>query len=163
MPHCPQCKKEFLDLPRKCPTCMADLDLLVDYVKQLHVGLDQAERLTRAGELGQAVWAYLAVLEVDPDNPTARQQVGQVATAVRQFDRTSPGRRWLFQLRGERPSEGGAQPWLRWLSTALLGIMLLFVGFSVGYLIGNPATNADDKPEQKSHPRPLPNPAPRLK
>src|SRR6516165_9620805 len=98
MPQCPQCSKSFREMPRKCPSCMADLDLLVDYVDQLKVGLEQADRLTRDGELARAVWAYLAVLEVDPDNPVARRQVGQVVTAVRQFDRTAPGRRWLFQL-----------------------------------------------------------------
>ena len=72
-----------------------DLSLLVDYVTNLQDGLSRAEALTRAGELGEAVWAYLEVLEVDPDNATARRQVGKVATAVRQFDQTAPGRRWL--------------------------------------------------------------------
>ena len=33
----------------------------------------QAENLTRAGELGEAVWAYLEVLETEPDNAAARQ------------------------------------------------------------------------------------------
>ena len=72
---------------RGCRHCRAYLDLLVEYVSQLQTGLERAESLTRAGELDQAVWAYLAVLEVDPDNATARRQVGRVVTAVRQFDR----------------------------------------------------------------------------
>jgi hypothetical protein len=113
---------------------MADLDLLVDYVNHLQKGLDQAEQLTRAGELGQAVWAYLAVLEVDPDNLTARRQVGQVATAVRQFDRAAPGRRWLSQLRaGMRPEgeEGVAAAWLRVGLVVLLMLAAFALGFSL--------------------------------
>src|SRR5438128_759978 len=86
MPQCPQCKKQLRELVRRCPTCQADLDLLVDYVSHLNGGLERAENLTRAGELGQAFWAYLEVLEVDPDNTPAKKQVGQVVTAVRQFD-----------------------------------------------------------------------------
>jgi hypothetical protein len=145
MPQCPQCKKEFVDLPRKCTSCMAELDLLVDYVNHLHIGLDQAERLTRAGELGQAVWAYLAVLEVDPDNATARRQVGQVATAVRQFDRTVPGRRWLSRMRGEPFHEEGRPAWLRWLSVVLLGLILFVVGFSAGYITANWNPGGDEE------------------
>src|SRR2546425_10143605 len=94
MLQCPQCTKPLRELVRRCPTCQADLDLLVDYVSHMQGGLERAENLTRAGELGQAVWAYLEVLEVDPGNPAARRQVGQVATAVRTFDMTAPGRRW---------------------------------------------------------------------
>src|SRR6516165_7093535 len=96
---CPMCKKTLRQLARQCPTCRSDLSLLVDYVEHLDGGLRQAEALTRAGELGEAVWAYLQVLEVDPDNPEARRQVGEVAAAVRQFDRAAPGRRWLKRLR----------------------------------------------------------------
>src|SRR5262245_62163333 len=103
MPQCPQCSKPLVELTRQCPSCRADLDLLVDYVHGLQGHLYRAEQLTRAGALGQAVWAYLAVLEVDPDNAAARRQVGQIATAVRQFDRTAPGRRWAQGL----PAEGG--------------------------------------------------------
>src|SRR5437016_3993447 len=98
MPQCPQCQKPLRELVRRCPSCQADLDLLVDYVSHLQGGLERAEHLTRAGELGQAVWAYLEVLEVDPDNATARRQVTQVATAVRQFDYAVPGRRWANNL-----------------------------------------------------------------
>src|SRR5882724_6912741 len=95
MPTCPQCNKPLRELVRRCPTCQADLDLLVDYVSHLQGGLQRAENLVKAGELGQALWAYLEVLEADPDNPAARRQIGQVVTAVRQFDRVAPGRRWL--------------------------------------------------------------------
>ena len=67
MPQCPQCKKPLRELVRRCPSCQADLDLLVDYVSHLNGGLERAENLTRAGELGQAFWAYMEILEVDPD------------------------------------------------------------------------------------------------
>jgi hypothetical protein len=128
MPRCPQCNKSLPDLARRCPSCMADLDLLVDYVSHLQGGLDRAENLTRAGELGQAVWAYLEVLEVDPDNAAARRQVGQVATAVRQFDRAAPGRRWLGSMRGgildNKVVLAGAVVFL---------VALLFLSFTLGY------------------------------
>ena len=89
MLQCPQCTKPLRELVRRCPTCQADLDLLVDYVSHLQGGLDRAENLVRAGELGQAVWAYLEVLEVDPDNATARRQVSQVVTAVRRAEQVA--------------------------------------------------------------------------
>lgn len=135
MPQCPQCNKSFPQLPRKCPTCMAELDLLVDYVSQLQTGLEQAERLTRTGELGKAVWAYLSVLEIDPDNPIARRQVGQVVTAVRQFDRTAPGRRWLMQMRGEKLPEEREKSFLHWLWAGVFSILVILL-FAVGYMIG---------------------------
>src|SRR5438445_5926440 len=95
----PTCGKKLPALERECPRCRTDLSLLCDYVDHLGDGLARAEALTRAGELGEAVWAYLSVLEVDPDNATARRQVGQVVTAVRQFDEMTPGRRWLRKVR----------------------------------------------------------------
>src|SRR5215472_6513374 len=98
---CPMCKKKLRGLEKECLNCRTDVSLLVHYVEDLRDGLARAEELTRAGELGEAVWAYLAVLEVDPDNATARRQVGKVATAVRQFDQTQPGRRWLRALHKE--------------------------------------------------------------
>ena len=95
MLKCPMCRDMLPDDMRKCRKCQTDLSLLSDYVTHLRAGLSQADALTKSGELGEAVWAYLAVLEVDPDNTTARRQVGKVVTAVRQFDQTAPGRRWL--------------------------------------------------------------------
>src|SRR5262245_34787058 len=90
MPACPMCNKPLRELVRKCPSCQSDLDLLVDYASFLSGGLQRAENLARAGDLGQAVWAYLEVLDVDPDNPAARRQIGQIVRAVRQFDERSP-------------------------------------------------------------------------
>src|SRR5262249_41920797 len=79
---CPMCKKKLRGLEKECVNCKTDVSLLVDYVENLQEGLVRAEALTKAGELGEAVWAYLEVLEVDPDNTTAKRQVGQVVTAV---------------------------------------------------------------------------------
>ena len=45
MPSCPQCTKPLAELTRHCPSCKADLDLLVDYVRQLGGGLKRAELL----------------------------------------------------------------------------------------------------------------------
>jgi hypothetical protein len=148
MPQCPQCGKRLAELARKCPSCMADLDLLVEYVSQLQTGLERAETLTRAGDLDAAVWAYLAVLEVDPDNPSARRQVGRVATAVRQFDRTVPGRRWLAGVRGERVEEDSR---LSWLGRVAVGLLLLGLAFGAGFVVGN-------RPGGESPPGDLPPP-----
>lgn len=130
MLQCPQCTKPLRELVRRCPTCQADLDLLVDYVSHLQGGLERAENLVRAGELGQAVWAYLEVLEVDPDNVSARRQVTQVATAVRQFDHTVPGRRWANNLPPLPPTRPGIPAWLRWV---LLGTAVV-LAFTAGML-----------------------------
>jgi hypothetical protein len=145
MPHCPQCNKKLVELARRCPSCMADLDLLVDYVDHLQGGLQRAENLTRAGELGQAVWAYLEVLEVDPDNVPARRQVGQVATAVRQFDRTAPGRRWLNGMRGWLPFDPAEHKLLLGMHILLVAV-LMFLAFSIGYSLsgGFISENPDD-------------------
>ena len=43
MPKCPQCTKPLRDISRRCPSCQADLDLLVDYVSHLQGGLQRAE------------------------------------------------------------------------------------------------------------------------
>jgi hypothetical protein len=132
MLKCPQCTKPLRELSRRCPTCQADLDLLVDYVSTLQGGLERAESLIRMGELGQAMWAYLEVLDVDPDNATARKQVSQVVTAVRQFDHLTPGRRWTNNL-PPLPSAKAAWPgWLRW---ALVGTVVV-LAFSAGFLVG---------------------------
>jgi hypothetical protein len=151
MPVCPQCTKPLAELTKRCPSCMADLDLLVEYVNQLDEGLKRAEVLTRAGELDAAVWAYLAVLEVDPDNATARRQVGRVATAVRQFDRTAPGRRWLSRLRGE--DDDTAARLARWLRAALI-VLAILLAFALGYGLGS--GSGDTTPSR-------PAPAPKIK
>jgi hypothetical protein len=114
---------------------------LVNYVEDLRDGVAQAEALTRAGELGEAVWAYLAVLEVDPDNATARRQVGKVATAVRQFDQSAPGRRWrkklLKQTRIRRWMAGWNQEGdSTSLLSGLLWFLLIFGALMIGYFIG---------------------------
>src|SRR5438132_4137483 len=96
---CPMCKKSLSEWTRVCPRCRADLSILVDYVDHLRAGLSRAQEQTRKGELGEAVWAYLEVLEVDPDNADARRQVSRVTAAVRQFDRAATGRKWIDRLR----------------------------------------------------------------
>jgi hypothetical protein len=142
---CPMCKKSLEGLVRECPRCRSDLSLLVDYSSHLQDGLVQAQALTRQGELGEAVWAYLTVLEVDPDNPEARRQVGRVVTAVRQFDRADPGRRWVKRLRRRarfrqwlhgRLGDGSPIDWMRLLFLLLLAAAALFLAFELGYRTG---------------------------
>jgi hypothetical protein len=143
---CPMCKKPVRGLLKECPSCRADLGLLVDYVENLDHGLERAAALVRECQLGPAVWAYLEVLEVDPDNPEARRQVGQVVTAVRQFDRAAPQRRWLERLRrqerlrrwlttvgGDLPEEAPGQAW-QTLRSIIGAALLLALGFVGGYL-----------------------------
>lgn len=141
---CPMCKKTVPGLDRQCPTCRTDLSLLVDYVGHLQDGLAQAEAVTRAGELGDAVWAYLQVLEVDPDNATARHKVGQVVAAVRHFDRAVPGRRWLRGLQRQAHQRHTTGSWVGprgrfgWLG--VLFVLLLVLGaFVIGYAFGRQA------------------------
>jgi hypothetical protein len=134
------CKKSVVPVAAKCPRCQADLSLLCDFRDEVSSGLTLAEQHTRAGDLSAAVWAYLRVLEVDPENPTAQDQVGTVAAAVRQFDRVSPSRRWLRQLK--------RQEWVRrWLTvgrgagwkiilTAALLAALSALAYHVGYRSG---------------------------
>ena len=143
MAQCPQCSKKLVDLTPRCPTCQADLGLLLDYVSHLNGGLERAENLTRAGELGQAVWADLEVLEVDPDNAAARRQVAQVATAVRQFDFTAPGRRWAQGL-DPYPKRSRIDGLLR----IVLCSAALLVIFGLGFMVGswNTAGSSDDVP-----------------
>lgn len=147
---CPMCKKKLRGMEKECLNCRADVSLLIHYVEDLREGLARAEALTRAGELGEAVWAYLSVLEVDPDNAQARRQVGKVATAVRQFDQTSPGRRWRKKLQkktrfrrwmAEWNAEGEA---VNGLLNGLLWFMLIFGALMIGYLIGAKSISPPD-------------------
>lgn len=138
---CPMCKKTVPAQSRSCPRCTTDLALLTDFVGNLQDGLAKADALTRQGRLGPAVWAYLEVLEVDPENPTARGQVGQVVTAVRQFDTAAPGRRWLERLRRNARFRQWLDTWnqqaqIRAAVTAIVGLIVLAGTFVVGYLFG---------------------------
>src|SRR5262245_813060 len=149
---CPWCKKKTPGLDRECPSCHADLTLLVEYVQNLAAGLVRAAQLTRSGQLGEAVWAYLEVLEVDPENPIARKQVGQVATAVRQFDESPPNARWLI---GARKGSG----FRSWFSGEegqgwgnLVWIVLVLVALFVGYFLGQKA--AENEKEKADTGRP---------
>jgi hypothetical protein len=136
------CKKKLRGLEKECLNCRTDVSLLVNYVEDLRDGVAQAEALTRAGELDQAVWAYLAVLEVDPDNATARRQVGKVATAVRQFDQTAPGRRWRKKLQKRNRIRRFLANWdpegeaSSGLLSGLLWFLLIFGALMIGYFIG---------------------------
>ncbi|MBY0523644.1 MAG: hypothetical protein K2R98_09595 [Gemmataceae bacterium] len=135
------CKKTLPKLERQCPGCRTDLGLLVEYTDHLHTGLERADERTRAGALGEAVWEYLQVLEVDPDHPVARRQVSQVVTAVRQFDQAAPGRRWLSKMRRREKyqrwvdSTVGETPSGRWLTFGVL-LLLLLVAAAAGFLGG---------------------------
>jgi hypothetical protein len=156
---CPMCKKKLRGMEKECLSCKADVSLLVDYVGNLRDGLAQAERLTREGKLGEAVWAYLEVLEIDPDNATARRQVGKVTTAVRQFDETAPGRRWLTKLHKRKRfqrwmatfnenGEGGS-----WLGAALWFLVVL-AALLVGFMVGVQHTPAPAPAEQPGQTQP---------
>lgn len=138
---CPVCKKRLNGLERECTKCRADVSLLVDYVENLQEGLVRADALTKQGELGEAVWAYLEVLEVDPDNATARRQVGQVVTAVRQFDKAAPGRRWLAQLQRKArlkrwvtnlKNDGDASGWISGIVWFVIVLGALILGYFLG-------------------------------
>src|SRR5262245_33620296 len=114
---CPACKKKLPELARECPFCRADLALLYDYVAGLSLGLVRAEQMTREGRLAEAVWAYLDLLDVDPENVEARRQVGRVASAVRNFD--------------SRPRRRDQEEWGKgiWLVIVLAALVL---GFALG-------------------------------
>jgi hypothetical protein len=151
----PTCRKTIAALERECPRCRADLSLLVDYVDHLQDGLTRADTLTRSGELGEAVWAYLGVLEVDPDNATARRQVGQVVTAVRQFDRSQPGRRWMRRV--ER--EARFRDWLHGLAygggclSTGIWVLIVFGALLLGYVMGATSGPPREQPgEEKAAP-----------
>ncbi len=138
---CPMCKKKLPGMDKKCTNCKTDVSLLVDYVENLRDGLQRAKALTKQGELGDAVWEYLEVLEVDPDNATARKQVGKVATAVRQFDQTAPGRRWQKKLQRQTALRRWMANWSSdgdgsgWAGTAFWFVMVV-ASLVIGYFIG---------------------------
>jgi hypothetical protein len=82
---------------------------------------------------------------VDPDNPVARGQVGKVATAVREFDRTAPGQRWLRRLRRHAhfrhwlhawQAGGETTFWLGVVAILLLLVLCFFFGYYLGYQAG---------------------------
>jgi hypothetical protein len=144
------CEKAVPERDKVCGKCGTDVSLLVNYVDDLEVGLRQADSFTRRGELGDAVWKYLEVLEMDPDNAQARRQVGRVATAVRQFDEKAPGRRWFKKLQKQNRwrrfmsnmnSDGDMGGWL----TNVFWIILVLSALVFGYLLGasQPAHTGD--------------------
>lgn len=86
---CPLCKTSLPAPTPRCPRCQTDLALLADFVTDLKTLLDKADAHRRAGEIAPAVQAYLAVLDVDPANETAREVLGPVLLALRSADRIS--------------------------------------------------------------------------
>ena len=119
---CPMCKKVLEPAATPCPRCRADLSLLVDYMSNLDEHLQKADEALKAGELGDAVWAYLNVLETDPDHSLARRQVSKVATAVRHFDEARSGGRQRWMMIG--------------IAAAVVVAVLLGAVFYLGYYLG---------------------------
>lgn len=156
---CPMCKKKLRGMDKACGNCRTDVSLLIDYVENLREGLKRAEQHTRAGDLGDAVWEYLEVLEIDPDNAAARRQVGKVATAVRQFDQTAPGRRWLKRLQKQTRfrrwlsnmnEEGDLSGWLNNLFWFILVLSALMIGYVLGQQSSKPVPNDGAATEAKA-------------
>jgi hypothetical protein len=135
---CPMCKKAAPETSRECPSCRTDLSLLTDFVDNLRQGLQRADVHVREGRLGPAVWAYLEVLEIDPENTVAREQVGQVATAVRQFDRAARAQGWLRRLRRHARFRAWGRPSLY----AVFFLAALALGYAVGYYAGKASAAA---------------------
>jgi len=150
---CPLCKKKLPEARRECPTCKADLALLADYHVDMDDSCARAHARTKAGELGEAIWAYLEVLEVDPDHPEARQQVGRVVRAVRQFDQTA-FRRWRARMRRQArfrqfPGEpAGPVAWVK----IVVAFLLLAVAVFVGYQWGAHVTRQESPPAPTTSP-----------
>jgi hypothetical protein len=142
------CKKKLRGVERECGNCRTDVSLLVDYIENLRTGLLRAQQLTKAGQLGDAVWEYLDVLEVDPDNAVARRQVGKVVTAVRQFDQTAPARRWTKKMQRQNrfrrwltnwSGDGEQSGWLSSLLWFTLVMSALILGFTLGQQSSKPS------------------------
>jgi hypothetical protein len=150
MAQCPQCQKSLGELTRRCPSCQADLDLLVDYVSYLRGGLERAQELTKAGELSQAVWAYLEVLEIDPDNAVAKKQVAKVATAVRQFDLAAVERQWLSRNGSQNKSNKPLANRLVYLCLAALVLAAFTIGYVLGSAANYPEADPTDRPPLKA-------------
>lgn len=133
MPACPMCNKPLRELTRKCPTCQADLDLLVDFSSGLKGNLQRAETLTRNGELAQAVWTYLEVLDVDPENTAARTQIGKIVSAVRHFDTQSPLRKMADPAKVIKDAQKGISP--QTVRAMMFGGIFTIV-FALGVILG---------------------------
>lgn len=134
---CPMCKKGLDKLEKECPTCKADLTLLKEYVENLNASVASAEDQLRQGKLGESVWKYLEVLEVDPQNAIARRQIGQVVTAVRHFDRTA-SKEWMARLskhdRFRRWVRAQGQHFFFRIST-WISIVLILLAFALGWIL----------------------------
>ncbi len=142
---CPVCKSGMVAAARECPACRADLSLLADCQTQVDAQLIRAATLTRAGELGEAVSAYLLVLAADPQNAIACRHVGLVAAAVRQFDQevrrgygTGGARDEVVPgSKGPTPASRTSSAWPGWLVGA--GLVLAFVsGWVLGHFAPGP-------------------------
>jgi len=117
------CKKQLEPAATPCPRCRTDLTLLVEFMHHLDEHLQKAEAALKAGELGDAVWEYLNVLETDPEHPVARRQVTKVATAVRQFD--------------EAKRTGRNTAFVAGAAAVLAAVLLIAGAFAAGYYLGH--------------------------
>lgn len=135
---CPMCKKQLPRVEKECSTCRADLSLLVDLIYHVSHGLERADELARSGQLSEAVWAYLEVLEVDPENGEAKQKVGRVVSAVRHFDRMA-SRQWMKKMRRQERfrrmltshEDREVKGW-----TNLIWVLLVIAAFTAGWFFG---------------------------
>jgi hypothetical protein len=87
------------------------------------------------------------VLEVDPDNSTARKQIAQVVTAVRQFDSVMPGRRWANNLPPHLPKT--PRPWWHWA----VFVSSILAAFLIGFFVAHIEPEVEQDPPQHPVPR----------